>query len=100
MSEPKQYIPRFVAYAAAHGRTPDEQLAHDREEWPGGVAVGFNLWINDRIAEYAKINPNAFFKPILTPWDRHGGRPKLEDQNAFDTWLNSDTAAENSEAPV
>ncbi len=84
-----KYNPRFVAYAAEHGRSPEEQLEHDREAWPGGLMCGFILWSNERLAEYAKINPAAFFTGILTPWDRHGGRPKLDDHEAYDSWLNS-----------
>lgn len=48
---------------------------------------GFILWSNERIAEYAKINPDAFFRPISTPWDRHGGRPQIIDHAAYNEWL-------------
>lgn len=37
--------PRYVAYAAAHGRTTDEMLAHDRDAFPGGRMAGFMIWL-------------------------------------------------------
>lgn len=36
----------FIAYAKAHGNTPERQLGLDHEAFPGGVMVGFMLWIN------------------------------------------------------
>src|SRR3546814_4301248 len=51
------------------------------------LMCGFILWSNERLAEYAKINPAAFFTGIRTTWDRHGGRPKLHDHEAYDNWL-------------
>src|SRR3546814_8554490 len=84
MMEQARYNPRYLAYAAEHSRTAEEQLANDREEWPGGLMCGFILWNTARIAEYAKINPSAFFNPILTRWDRHRGRPQNLDNDALD----------------
>lgn len=89
MADEPKYNPRYVAYASEYGRSPEQQLEHDREAWPGGLMCGFILWSNERLTEYAKINPAAFFVGILTPWDRHGGRPKLIDQKAYDDWLDS-----------
>lgn len=43
--------PRFVAYAAAHGRTPDAQTAHDDAAYPGGHMAGFILWASERDRE-------------------------------------------------
>src|SRR3546814_15168782 len=86
MADEPKYSPRYVAYASEHGRSPEQQLEHDREAWPGGLMCGFILWSNERLAEYAKINPAAFFTGIRTTWDRHGGRPKLHDHEAYDNW--------------
>ncbi len=44
--------PYFAAYAAEHGRTPEEQLAHDRVEFPGGCMCGFILWSSARWREF------------------------------------------------
>lgn len=67
--------PRFANFARAHGRTPAEQLAADRAEWPGGVMAGFTLWNTERLREFAKVQPLAF---------TCGG---LTDHAAYDAWL-------------
>ena len=41
-----EYSTRYLAYCAALGRSPDEQLAYDREAWPGGCMTGFILWVS------------------------------------------------------
>ena len=38
------YQPRYLAYCAAHGMTPDEMMAHDRIRFPGGKMAGFLIW--------------------------------------------------------
>jgi hypothetical protein len=76
----KEWNPRFVAYAADHDNTPEEQLRADDETWPGGRMTGFMLWIRERWQEWA-----------LTT-----GHPRAKDANAiitdddhrtFDAWL-------------
>jgi len=75
--------PHFVAYARAHGNTPDEQLATDRVEWPGGIMAGYMLWISDRWSE----------------WNAEKGHPdgqphSLAQHAAFDEWLQVTSLAE------
>lgn len=68
--------PRFVAYAAMYGRTPEAQLDHDRVKFPGGCMAGF-------IAMMGKL---------WASWDKtHGHQPhhmRTEAEHRdFDAWL-------------
>lgn len=47
-----KWNPRFVFYAAAHGKTPYAMLKHDKEVWLGGCMSGFILWIQSKIKEF------------------------------------------------
>lgn len=68
--------PRYANYCRAHGRTPDEQLEHDRREWRGGTMCGFILWHSERLGEARRALPNAF---VI------GGG--LWNHAAYDAWL-------------
>ena len=48
----------YEAYAAVHGKTPDEMLLSDLEN--GGV--GFSLFVNEMKREFHKQHPEAFFE--------------------------------------
>ena len=78
--------PRFVAYAAAHGRTPEAQSDHDRQEWPGGMMVGFMLWMSDRQRDFLAAHPEAFF----VGWN--GRRSEIQDFAAWDAFLSGQAA--------
>jgi len=41
-------------YAKSQGRTPKDQLEHDREEYPGGCMTGFMMFINRMSSEFCK----------------------------------------------
>ena len=71
----KEWNSRYANYARVHGRSPEEQLEQDRKDWPGGVMAGFVLWNSERIVEYSKIHPSAFY---------YGG---MVDHDAYDAWL-------------
>ena len=70
--------PRWVNYARVHGRSPEDQLAHDRDRWKGGSMCGFILWGRAQIAAFGKAHPEAFVV---------GGR--LADHAAYDRWLDA-----------
>ena len=68
--------PRYVAFCAEHGREPEAQLAHDREQFPGGCMCDFILWIDARWRAWRKamqIDPHA---PLTNEYHA-----------AFDRWL-------------
>lgn len=73
--------PRYVAYARAHGETPDAMLARDVERWPGGKMTGFVAWIS----------------AAWLAWDRerkHGANHVRtpEEHTAFTAWLTEATS--------
>lgn len=67
--------PRYANYARFHGRTPEEQLVKDRQDWPGGVMVGFTQWNRGMLIAASKKIPDAFYMGQLT------------DHEAYDRWL-------------
>ena len=70
--------PRYLAYCAdTGGLSPEDTLARDREEWPGGVMCGFMLWIRARWNEWkAEVDYPASDPAVSTG-----------DHCAFDAWL-------------
>ena len=44
--------PRYAAYARANGRTPDEQLAHDKRN--GGVMLNYGPWVRGELNAWRK----------------------------------------------
>ncbi|WP_213308245.1 hypothetical protein [Paraburkholderia sacchari] len=52
MSATKQWNPRFAAYAASRGMTPEQASAADRITYPGGRFAGFVVWNSQRIREF------------------------------------------------
>lgn len=72
----REWNPRYVAYADAHGKTPDQMLAHDKAEHPGGCMMEFMFWIGARWREWDRLNGHA-----------DPGWHSSADHVAFDGWL-------------
>lgn len=72
--------PRYLAYCKAQGRSYQEQIDHDRVEYPGGGMVGFILWIGRQKRLFFAETPQAFAGPVADApiwnqeaWDRFLG---------------------------
>lgn len=81
----QSWTPRYLAYAAAHGKTPEAMLDADTEQWPGGRMTGFALWI----------------RWAWRSWDSlHGHGPDHvrsdNEQAAFTAWLVTATIGDAS----
>lgn len=78
----KAWNPRYVAYARAHQRGPEEMLALDCEQAPGGRMAPFIIWMSQRWQEWRRAN---------------GLRPSEHVPEAghaeFDAWLEASTVA-------
>lgn len=44
--------PRYLAYARAHGLTPDAMALLDEARYPGGRMAGFQVWMSERWADW------------------------------------------------
>jgi hypothetical protein len=47
--------PRYVAYAKANGKSPEEMIEASQKSM-----VGFILWIGGQVVEFRKVHPEAF----------------------------------------
>lgn len=57
MSQPSlfdhEWNSRYVAFARTQGRTPEDQLAHDKARYPaGGCMIPFIQWSDHRLIEF------------------------------------------------
>lgn len=70
-----EWQPRWVAYAAHEGRTPDQQAAHDRNAHGAFLSHRFIAWIDAAWKAWA-----------ASTGARLTGLTEA-DHDAFDTWL-------------
>lgn len=80
MVEARRWNPRYVAYATAHGREPEDMLEHDREAWPGGQMVGFMVWMSRAWSTWAEATGHPLGRDT-------GAYRSRADHDAFDAWL-------------
>lgn len=71
----REWNPRYVLYAAAHGQTPEAMLAADRVRYPGGRMAGYMIWHSQQLRAFRAERPECF----RGEW--------LDDHDAFNTWL-------------
>lgn len=71
----EQYNPRYVTYAKHQARTVLEQVAWDKQRWPGGCNAGYMLYVR------AAINTAREERCGFVWVDR------VLDQQAFDNYL-------------
>jgi len=72
---PQAWDPRYRAYAAAHGKTPEAMLDADAEQWPWDKMTGFAQWIRWAWQAWDSTHPDV---------DHHRGEAE---QAAFTAWL-------------
>lgn len=70
------YQPRYVAYAKAHGKTPDEMMEHDNWHQSGGCMLSYIFWITAHWREWDALT-------------KHVGPHSDADCAKFDEWLAS-----------
>lgn len=88
---PTRWNPYFVAYATAHGRSVTDMKIADRLDWPGGPAVGYQLWMMARWSKWRGLH------------GYHRDEPLWPNQHAaFAGWLQGTAfrAAESLTGPV
>lgn len=70
---------RYIAYATAHGMTPEAMLENDREKWPGGCMAGYILWINKAWEDFTRLQGFRHREEVLLGLD--------DPHRKFDAWL-------------
>ena len=83
---PTKWNPRYVCYARSHGKTPEEMREHDRDQWPGGAAVGFILWSNQKLREWCDLKGYR-----LTACGHNDTILLDADWQEYDRWLDETT---------
>jgi hypothetical protein len=63
-----KWNPRYVAYASAHGATPEVMLLTDKERYPGGCMAGFIMWISTQMQAFLRAHPTVN-REIMGPAD-------------------------------
>jgi len=92
VSTPSKWNPNYVAFARAHGRTPDAQAQFDRAKWPGGQMTGFLLWVSQQVREAYAAGAGGVVQ------DRNGLH--VTGQEAWAAWLGRPGASRIPDDPL
>lgn len=76
----KEWNTRYVAYAAAHGNSPERQMEIDDREYPGGKMVGYILWLPEMWRRWEKETGER---------PRWAGCHSDRQHELFDKWLSN-----------
>lgn len=76
--EAPSWNPRYVAYATAHGHSPQDMLAVDRARFPGGHMTGYVVWIDGQWREWRELHGRSWLAALTAA-----------DHASFDAWLSA-----------
>ncbi len=65
----KDFSREFTAYATAQGRSPDDQIKHDKTKYPGGCMCGFILWMSERLRAFKTKHPEHCIGDVIRNHD-------------------------------
>ena len=95
---PEQWNPRYVSYAAAHGRSPEHQLARDKGRWSGASMLPFMMWIADAWRRWGQVlgaPKNLRGSELILVWydmdsaANKGTLSGLDPHKVFTEWLDA-----------
>ena len=84
--------PRYVAYCTAHGNAPENQLAADVKEYPGGHMCGFILWHGAKVRRWAKE-----VHDVTSEFETNMAMTRHSDE--YDAWLAEEAEREATNGP-
>lgn len=61
-----KWNPRYVYFAECHKHSPEEQLEHDKEAWPGGRMCGFILFMSKMNQKFYKEHKECFIGKTIS----------------------------------
>lgn len=74
--ELKEWNHRYVCYAKANGKSPDEMLAFDKERHPSACMCEYTIWNSAKWSEWRKLNGIQPHAPL-----------SAKQHKQYDAWL-------------
>lgn len=92
MTTSEGWNPRYVEYARAHGKNPEEMLEHDAEHHPGGKMAGFIVWNSGQVQKFASQWPGCHTLAEVTL-----AEPGKDIHALYNDWLHTTVTAQLEE---